>query len=212
MHHKPPVLAPLVDNEAELEAIARLEGLTNQRLAAEAGDAHGIDPRELAFRAREKALGTFGSTYVNAAFSHTRPEGNRFNTGERGAWYCAVKALTAIEEVAFHRTRELRNTGWFHDEVLYKAYHCNLSGNLYDLTGSSHPALDPDPQVGYPAGQRLAKELFEAGEIGVLYPSVRHPDGVCAAVFVPQAVQNVTPGAQWRLVWNGGPEYTVSEA
>lgn len=212
MHHKPPVLAPLADSPAELEALARIEGLTNHRLMAEAGALPGLDRRELAFRARASQMAGYGTTIVNAAFAHTRPGGNRFNTGQRGAWYCATEVLTALHEVAFHRARELAATGWWQDAVIYKAYHCDLSGDFPDLTGSTHPALHPDPAIGYPAGQALAAALFLAGETGLIYPSARAPGGTCAVVFVPQAIQNVTPGAEWRLSWSGGPDYTIAEA
>lgn len=210
-HHKPAVLRPLVDDDAELEVLARLEGLTNQRLVAERRGMPGLDPRELAFRARATALQRYGETFVNAAFTHTRPGGNRFNTAARGAWYCATDILTSLHEVAFHRARELAATGWWHDVALYKAYHCDLTGEFPDLRGLEHEALAAEPEVGYPAGQRLAAALFEAGETGVIYPSARHEGGVCVAVFVPQAVQNVVPGAVWRLTWTGGEGYGVEE-
>ena len=84
-YYKPPVLRPLVDHASEVELLARLEGLTSQRLLAAAEGLPDLDRRELAFRAREDQLRHWGHTFVNAAFAYTRAGGNRFNDHCRGA-------------------------------------------------------------------------------------------------------------------------------
>lgn len=211
-YFKPPVLRPLVDSDAELAALAALEGLTSERLTAERSGLADLDPRELAFKARAGALGKWGHTYVNAAFCYTRPGGNRFNDGNRGAWYCAFDALTAIEEVAFHRTRELAFIGHFHDQMAYQALLADFIGEFPDLRTRPPLAdvLDPDPAVGYPAGQRLARALRSEGWAGLVYPSVRRAGGTCLVAFEPQIVQNVRPGAKWLLRWNGSRHFEVT--
>ena len=88
-YYKPPVLGSLVDDDEELAILAEIEGLTNRRLKAQATGLPGLDPRELAFN-------VWGQAHINAAFAYTRAEGNRFNDGGRGAWYCAFDDLTAI--------------------------------------------------------------------------------------------------------------------
>lgn len=211
-YFRPPVLCGLVDTDDELAALAELEGLTNERLRAEAGGLEDLDRRELAFKARARALGEWGTTHVNAAFSHTRPTGNRFNDARRGAWYCAFDELTAIEEVAFHRTRELGFIGHFVDEMPYQGLLADFIGTFPDIRG--HPpgagCLDPDPEVGYPAGQELARSLRAEGWSGLVYPSVRRRGGTCLVAFEPQIVQNVRPGAKWLLRWSGTPDYEVT--
>ncbi|HAE01396.1 MAG TPA: hypothetical protein DCG04_08025, partial [Rhodospirillaceae bacterium] len=44
---------------------------------------------------------------------------------------------------------------------------------------------------------------------GLIYPSVRHEGGRCFVAFDPGIIQNVRPGASWKLIWNGTPEFTI---
>lgn len=210
--YKPPILRPLVDSDEEFALLAQLEGMTNERLRAEVRGLDDLDPRELAYSARERQLRSWGHTFVNAAFAHTRPDGNRFNDARRGAWYAAFDDLTAIEEVAFHRTRELAFVGRFVDEARYVAILADIIGSFPDLRGLDPPpaALATDPATGYPAGQDLALTLRAEGAAGLIYPSVRHAGGTCFVAFEPQIVQNPRPGAQWQLTWTGAPEFTVT--
>ena len=77
------VLARLTADAGDLSALFELEGATNDRLLGEAGLLPGITVRELVF-------GLSYSHIVNAAFTHARPLGSRFNGPERGAWYSAL--------------------------------------------------------------------------------------------------------------------------
>lgn len=204
-YFKPPVLRPLVDTPEEFELLAEIEGLTNRRLKAETVGAGSLDPRETVFRA-------WGHTYINAAFAYTRPEGNRFNAGDRGAWYCAFDEMTSIAEVGFHRTRELSRIDRFEDEAVYQSLLAGFIGGFHDLRKLPGPltCLGTDPATAYPAGQELARALRQKGSRGLIYPSVRRRRGVCLVAFEPHSVQNVRPGARWKLVWNGSPRYTVT--
>lgn len=208
-HHKPPVLRGLVDSDAEAEILAEIESETSARLIAEAQGSPGLDRRELAFARRSHDLTLYGQSHINAAFTYTRPSGNRFNTSERGAWYCAWDMQTSAQEVGFHRTRELGFIGRYEDEARYVELLADFIGDFPDLHVEAHPALDPVPERGYPAGQRLAADLRSEGYRGLIYPSVRHPGGRCFAAFDPGIIQNVRPGASWKLVWQGAPEFTI---
>ena len=210
-YYKPPVLSPLAYTPAALSALEQLEALTSRRLRVQSQGMPDLDTRELAFRARSEQLQTWGHTHINAAFTYTRPTGNRFNTTDRGAWYCAFDDLTAIEEVAYHRTRELTYIGVYHDEAEYQALLADFIGSFPDLRTikTPPPCLSPDPAAGYPAGQQLALSLRSDGWSGLIYPSTRKPGGECFAAFEPQSVRNVRPAARWRLVWSGSPHYDV---
>src|SRR5690606_13337858 len=118
-HHKPPVLRGLVDTDEEAEILAELEGETSARLTAERDGSPALDTRELVFARRAHDLKLYGQSHINAALTYTRPAGNRFNSGDRGAWYCSYHLLTSAAEVGFHRTRELGYIGIFHDEARY---------------------------------------------------------------------------------------------
>lgn len=209
-YHKPPALRGLVDTDEELAVLAEVEGLTSARLLAERGRNPHFDPRELAWRRRDRDLRIYGDTHVNAAFTYTRAGGNRFNSEERGAWYCAWEVMVSVAEVAWHRTRELQFTGSFHDSARYVELISDFIGEFDDLTDEpTHPALNADPALGYPEGQELAARLRREGSRGLIYPSVRAPGGNCLVCFEPGAVQNVRPGASWNLIWEGTPDYSV---
>jgi RES domain-containing protein len=211
-YHKPPTLRGLVDTDDELDILAEIEGLTNGRLQAERGRNPFIDPRELAWQRRNQDLRIYGDSHVNAAFTYTRAGGNRFNSGDRGAWYCAWDVMVSVSEIAFHRTRELSYTGWFEDCARYVELLADFIGVFDDISDEpDHPALHPKPEIGYPEGQCLAQDLRRCGSRGLIYPSVRAPvhGGNCLVCFDPRAIQNVRPGASWDLVWEGTPEYSI---
>jgi hypothetical protein len=208
--HKPPVLRALVDTDAEAALLADIEGATSARLIAERDGTPALDRRELAFARRARDLALYGQSHINAAFAYTRPTGNRFNAGDRGAWYSAWHVLTCVAEVGFHRTRELGYIGIFRDTARYVELLADFIGSFPDLTGDpDHPALHPDPVIGYPAGQALAADLRRDGYRGLIYPSVRNPGARCFVAFDPGIVQDVRPGAAWTLVWDGSPAFTV---
>lgn len=208
-HHKPPVLRGVVDTDEEAEVLAEHEGRTSARLIAERDGSPALDRRELAFARRSQDLRLYGQSHVNAAFTYTRLTGNRFNSGDRGAWYCAWDMLTSVQEVGFHRTRELGALHRYEDKTRYVELLADFIGDFPDLHGVAHPALEPDPATGYQAGQALAADLRREGHRGLIYPSVRHEGGRCFVAFDPGIIQNVRPGASWELVWNGTPEFTI---
>jgi RES domain-containing protein len=211
-YHKPPVLRGLVDTDEEAAVLAEIEGLTNARLTAEKGRSPRLDPRELAWQRRKADLVVYGISHINAAFTYTRTGGNRFNGEERGAWYCAWDLMVSVAEVAFHRTRELAYTGFFEDAARYVELLADFIGDFDDLRNEpGHAALAADPAVGYPEGQALAERLRRAGSRGLIYPSVRAPEGDCLVCFDPHAIQGVRPGASWDLRWAGTPDYALSQ-
>ncbi len=207
---KPPVLAPLAATPEALDDLAALEGVTNGRIQASASGLPGLDPRELVF-------GRPNDSFVNAAFTHVRPGGNRFNDGQRGAWYCGWEAQTSLGEVAYHLTRELDAIGRYDTHVDYAELIADFIGPFHDLRGAGEAERRPggvlgdDTEAAYPTGQVLARRLQALGSNGLIYPSVRHPGGTCLVAFRPSLVQNLRQGGLWRLTWAGSriPEITV---
>lgn len=198
-YYKPPVLRSLVDTEDELHALEDIEALTSRRLRA----AETLASEQV-----------WGHTYIASAFAYRRKGGNRFNDETRGAWYAGFEDRTSLAEVAFHKTRELEFIGYFHDEVEYRALHASFIGRFHDIR-SLNPmpqCLEPDIKVGYPKGQALARELIAARSRGLIYPSVRNPGGTCLVAFQTNVVQDVTPGANWKLTWNGSRDCTATAA
>lgn len=191
------VLAPLADDDGMLRDLFDLDNATNDRLRGESGLLPGIGVDELVF-------GVPNFRIINAAYTYARPEGSRFNDGERGAWYCAFDAETALAEVAFHKAVEYQEIGRFDDSVNYQALLADFSASFHDLRGADawDDCLAAD---SYVASQALAAELLEGGSMGVIYPSVRRPEGTNLACFRPALVGNVRKGHAYRLTWAGSP-------
>lgn len=191
------VLAPLADGDGMLRDLFDLDNATNDRLRGESGLLPGIGVDELVF-------GVPNFRIINAAYTYARPEGSRFNDGDRGAWYCAFEVETALAEVAFHKAVEYHEIGRFDDSVNYQALLADFSASFHDLRGADawDDCLAAD---SYVASQALAAELLEAGSMGVLYPSVRRPGGTNLACFRPALVGNVRKGHAYRLTWAGSP-------
>ncbi len=99
--------------------------------------------------------------------------------------------------------------GRYEDEARYVELLADFICDFPDLHETRHPALDPVPERGYPAWQRLAADLRAEGHRGLIYPSVRHLSGRCFVAFDPGIIQNVRPGASWKLVWQGVPEFSI---
>jgi RES domain-containing protein len=192
------VLGPLADaDDALLRDLFDLDNATNERLRGESGLLPGIGMDELVF-------GVPNFRIINAAYTYARPEGSRFNDGDRGAWYCAFEPETALAEISFHKAVEYQEIGRFDDSVSYQALLADFGAPFHDLRAS--PAWDAclDP-ASYLASQKLAGELLELGSMGVIYPSVRRPGGTNLACFRPALVGNVRKGQAWRLTWAGSP-------
>ncbi len=196
------VLAPLSDNDAHLKDLFDLDNATNHRLMGERGGLAGIGVDELVF-------GVPCFRIVNAAYTYPRPEGSRFNGGDRGAWYCAFDLDTAMAEIVFHKSVEYSEIGYFQDSVAYQAFLADFSSQFHDLRNAPRFAgcLSPD---SYIASQALAERLLEAGSMGIVYPSVRRQGGVNLACFRPALVNNVRRGATFQLTWSGSPVPAVS--
>ena len=183
------VLKRLTTDSDEWTALVELEGATNERMLGEEGLLPGITVRELVF-------GVSSARIVNAAFTHAKPLGSRFNGPERGAWYAGFSLETAGIEIAFHKSEELREINWQESEIfLYVDFLADFRGEFHDLRGDSGFAKCLDPN-SYATSQKLAGELLDKGSAGVVYPSVRHNGGTCIACFRPVLVNNIRKGGQ----------------
>lgn len=197
-------MASLADDEDERALLAEIEGATSGRLVAEE---RGLG----ALTAAELVHGVPHAKFINGSFAYAKPrEPMRFNPAERGAWYAALASETCIAEVGYHLTKALADVADFNTIVEYTEMHASMSGVFVDLRPRpDHECLHPDPRVGYPVGNTVAAAARGAGHNGIIYPSVRHPNGTCIAALWPNVVQSVAQGALYRLTWSGKPEFSV---
>lgn len=195
------VLRPIATDDAHLQDLFDLDNATNARLAAEFGRATGIGVDELVF-------GIPNFRIINAAYCYPQPAGSRFNSGERGAWYCGFDADTALAEVIFHKTVEYAEINNFEDSVPYQAFLADFNAPFHDLRAGKKFRACLNPK-SYVASQDLTQQLMEADSLGVVYPSVRHPAGTNLACFRPALVGNVRRGQTYVLTWSGASTPSV---
>jgi RES domain-containing protein len=184
------ILNLLAENDEDLlKDLTELEGATNDRLLGESGRLSGISTVEL-------VSGFHLAHIINASFTHANPSGGRFNSPARGAWYAAFEMETAQKEVAFHRATDLKEIGWTVEEISpYIDYLADFRYQFHDIRDDPDfsDCLDPDP---YSVSQALGQQLLAMGSAGIVYPSVRHKDGVCVVCFRPPLVLNVREGCK----------------
>ena len=147
-----PAMAPLADTDAALAFLEEIERKTSLRQNEDMPLPSDVRQDELL----TSAYG-YGWTYVNAAFCYTRPQGSRFNDGNRGAWYAAfgdAPKETAVAEVGHHLTRELDNVGRYENVTRYRELIAGFLGPFVDLRdqdGADY--LDPVEKVAMQRGK-----------------------------------------------------------
>lgn len=191
----PPVsLFDWADSAEELEQIALLEGLTNDRIVSELGKINIIS--------KEDWVGGPGSTPVMAAFTHTG-FASRFCDGSYGVYYTASSLETAIKETCFHRERFYKASNEKPCSISMREYIGNIKQPLLDITNKMDDGLfNPDP-AHYRVSQAFGKKMLEENHWGLLYRSIRHDSGLCMAVFKPSALTIPTQGCHLKYIWDG---------
>ncbi len=194
--HFPPIdLFEDVADPADLEAVHAVESLTNPRLRDEVG--------ELALVPDEDRISGPGTSVIMAAFTHPNRDGSRFSPGDYGVYYAAAEQATAIAETRYHRERFLRLQDVGPQRLHMRACVGAVDAQWLDLRGlkARHPALyDPDD---YGASQAWGRAQRERGAWGVIYDSVRHPEGQCVAAFRPRACRPVRQGTHFEYYYDG---------
>jgi RES domain-containing protein len=139
-----------------------------------------------------------------APFTHastTRP--TRFSAGTYGIYYAAHKFETALREVAFHMERFYAATNDAPHDEAFRSYKGALDTRMHDLRrGDWSSFLEPDPEQ-YQAAQELGRQLRDSGSNGIVYPSVRHQNGECVAVFWPDVIPIPEQSKHLMFKWDG---------
>ncbi len=181
------------ESHEELEEIAALEGLTNDRLSTEYGELYRV--------AKEDWVSGPGATILMAPFTH--PGESRFSDGTYGVYYAGDSLQTAIAETKFHRERFLDASKEAPCLLQMREYTTKVQQLLVDITqGGFKKYLNPDPSQ-YSVSQAFGRELKNAREWGLLYPSVRMKGNKCVAIFRPPALTIPVQGCHLDYIWDG---------
>jgi hypothetical protein len=179
----------------DFDALYALEAMTNDRIRDEVGEISLVP-------AEERLFGP-GSTCIMAAFTHLNPQGSRFSDGSYGVFYCARKRDTAIAETRHHAGLFMAATAEPPMRLQMRLYTVEAQGKVVDLREASRAEpriVDPD---GYGYAQGVGRQLRADGALGILYPSVRHPAGVCLAAFRTTLLKKCLHAAYLEYHWNG---------
>jgi len=186
-----------IADPADWPLLISAEQKTNPRLMAAVGRLDAVPA--------DRRVGGRGATYLMAPFTHASPDRpSRFTDGSYGVLYAAERFETAVFETIHHHARFMARTreapGWtsqFREIVLA------VGADLHDLraaSGDLAAVLDPG---SYTAAQSLAANLRRAGSDGVVYRSVRDPDGQCVALFYPDLAASPVQGRHLDYHWDG---------
>ena len=184
-----------VASPEDLDVVFAIEALTNPRIRQELGQLSLVPPAE-------RVTGP-GATLIMAAFTHLNPLGSRFSDGNWGVYYAADSLETAVAEVSHHRAAFLARTAEAAIDIDLRWIHADLMDKLHDLRGvlAAWPAVyDP---VSYGASQALGSTLRTNGSAGIVYDSVRHPQGQCVAIFKPRSLSKARAAGHLGLHWDG---------
>ena len=85
----------------------------------------------------------------------------------------------------------------------------DLSGELHDIRGRHDPDLYN--RDDYARSQAYGAALYRGDSGGIVYDSVRHPEGQCSAVFRRDLLANAREGCVLMYSWDGNRIMEVYE-
>ena len=109
----------------DLDALYRIESLTNPRLREEWGELSNVP--------KVHRVSGPGTTPLMAAFTHLNPDGSRFSGGSYGVLYLAHEFDTAVEETVYHREQFLKATHEPPIDITMRCYVTGVHGTLHDI-------------------------------------------------------------------------------
>lgn len=128
------------------------------------------------------------------SFEASRKQLNRFNApGDDGVYYAGTTLPASIAEIQWHLENPA-GVPHFDRTRAYRTVMAEMRGSFLDLRGAQTPALAADPTESYAAGRDLAGLARRGGWDGIVYPSARHPEGVCIAAFDPKSLSSIRLG------------------
>ena len=185
-----------IADPADWNAILSAESKTNPRVAESVG--------MLDLVPEDRRVSGDGASWAMAPFVHVsadRP--SRFSDGSYGVYYAGNKTEVALFETIHHHcifmSATVEPAGWTSD---FRELVGAIDKNLHDVTDTAQYADLYDPKI-YTAPQLLAAELRDQGSDGLVYQSLRFPDGLAIATFWPDVVGIPIQGQHFSYYWDG---------
>ena len=191
--HPPIDLFEDIADPADWEALASAESKTNPRLWEHLGRLDLVPPA--------RRVGGPGASLLMAPFVHVstdRP--GRFTDGTYGVYSAGSRDEVAIREVAYHQGRAMAASaeapGWTSQ---FRMLVNSIDLDLHDARERPDCHLPDD----YGPSQALGRQVRAEGGNGVLYRSVRCPDGECVGIFWPDLIPVPLQDDHFDFHWNG---------
>ena len=184
-----------VASPQDFEALYALEAMTNDRIRDEVGLISLVPPAERLFGN--------GSGPIMAAFTHLNPHGSRFSDGSYGVFYCARDKATAIAETRYHASLFLNATHEASTRLQMRLYSVQAKGEVVDLREAAVTDTHIIDPVDYGYSQGIGRQLRAEDVQGILYPSVRKPDGECLTALRTGILRDCLHSAYLEYNWNG---------
>lgn len=174
----------------------KLESESNPRVMEEIGDLSRIPTDEW-------AKGP-GAGYVMAAFTHVSPWGSRFAAPDAyGVYYAGRDKATAIAETVYHRERLSRESEDPPQAFDQRVLVASIKAHVADLSGLQDVLPDVYDADDYVRSQEAGRLVFDEGEDGVAFDSVRLRGGHCVAVFNPSCITGCHHAKYLSYRWDG---------
>ena len=185
----------IADSE-DWDAILSAEAKTNPRIAQSVG--------MLDLVPKERRVSGSGASWAMAPFTHTstdRP--SRFTDGSYGVYYAGNSIEVSLFETMHHHTNFMMATvqepGWTSD---FRELVGFLDCELHDVR--MVPFNDPIyTRDKYSASQKLASDLRDQNSNGIVYTSIRYPQGSAVALFWPDIAGIPIQGQHFSYYWDG---------
>lgn len=193
----PPVdLFEDIADPEDWELLANAEAKTNPRVRDDLGAVRLVPV--------DRRVSGPGASWVMAPFCHIstdRP--SRFSDGRYGVYYAGDRFDVALHETVFHFERFMQATEEPAAQADFRELVGRVDAALHDIRDDARYAAEHAPD-DYGPSQALARDLRNAqGSNGLVYRSVRHPEGDAIAVFWPDVVDVPVQGRHLRYRWNG---------
>ena len=194
----PPVaLFEDIADPADWNAILSAEAKTSTRLVEHVG--------MLDLVPEERRVAGAGASWAMAPFVHAstdRP--SRFSDGSFGVCYAGDCIEVALFETMHHHAAFMAATkeapGWTSD---FRELVGVLDAELHDVTDTGRFAEVHDPE-SHATSQNIGAMLRAANSNGILYRSVRFPEGLAVALFWPDVAGIPAQGERFSYYWDGG--------
>lgn len=185
-----------IADPADWEAILSAEAKTNARVAESVG------MLDLVPKARRVAGA--GASWAMAPFTHTsKDRPSRFTDGSYGIYYAGDRIEVALFETMHHHGKFMAATheppGWVSD---FRELIGSLDADLFDVTDQESFA-ELYHGDDYSKSQDLGARLRRRNANGILYQSIRYPEGLAVALFWPDIGGIPRQGQHFSYYWDG---------